>query len=329
MTENRTRRFADATRPLMKAFMQRRPLRGGSLITTVFGDSIAARRCEVSLSSLIKLLQPFGLTERLVRTSIGRLAQDNWVTARRVGRLSYYRLSSAGEISFSQATQRIYAAPAQDWRGSWTLLIVPGEADRESRERIKDALQWSGFGQLASGVHIHPEIDPAAAQELIARCDANMRPVILQSRSETVQGDRRMVELGWDLDELERRYTRFVSSFVPALAALAQDRQPEPMHCFHIRTLLIHEYRKVHLIDPQLPPNLLPQDWAGTAAYELCRQLYLKIADASDRYVQGVLSTSAGAVPAPDAGTRLRFAPAADPPADLSLKGQAARTPGT
>lgn len=310
MTDSRNRRFADAARPLMKAFMQRRPLRGGSLITTVFGDSIAARRCEVSLAGLIKLLQPFGLTERLVRTSIGRLAQDNWVTARRVGRLSFYRLSSAGEIRFAEATRRIYAAPAQRWRGSWTTLIVPGEANRESRERIKEALQWSGFGQLASGVHIHPEIDPAAAAALIASCDSNIRPVILQSQCEDSEGDRRMVELGWDLDELERRYTRFISGFLGTLEALSQDPHPEPLHCFHIRTLLIHEYRKVHLIDPQLPPSLLPRDWAGTAAYELCKRLYLKIAPAADQYVQSVLSTSTGSLPPPGAETRLRFASA-------------------
>ena len=308
MSGTSNRRFSDVARSLMKAFTQRRPLRGGSLITTVFGDSIAARRCEVSLSGLIKLMQPFGLTERLVRTSVGRLAQDNWVTANRVGRLSFYRLSNAGEIRFAEATRRIYAAPTQDWRGSWTTLIVPSAANRESRERIKDALQWSGFGQLTSGAHIHPEIGAAAAAELIARCDANIAPVILQSRSDDQNGDRRMVELGWDLDDLERRYTKFIAAFVPALEALTENQHAEAKHCFHVRTLLIHEYRKVHLLDPLLPPSLLPQDWAGSAAYQLCRRLYLKIADASDQYVQGVLSTRSGSLPAPAPDTRMRFA---------------------
>ena len=132
MTANtRPRDFADIARGLLRAFRQRRPLRGGSLITTVFGDSLAARNCEVSLSGLIELLAPFGLTERLVRTSIGRLAQDDWVTAHRVGRLSFYRLSAAGNVRFAAATRRIYAAPGEEWRGFWTTLIVaPGEEAR-------------------------------------------------------------------------------------------------------------------------------------------------------------------------------------------------------
>jgi len=301
--------FSQVARQLLGAFKRRRPLRGGSLITTVFGDSLAARQCEVSLAGLIGLLAPFGLTERLVRTSIGRLAQDDWMVAHRVGRLSYYRLSAAGEERFAAATRRIYAAPKEQWRGSWTTLIVPAETDRPERERIRDALRWSGFGQPAPGVYVHPEMDSAVAARLVSDDAAAPAVLALQARSESVHGDRRMIEHGWDLDELERRYTRFISGFAPALQALKRGPLPDPQHCFHIRTLLIHEYRKVHLLDPQLPRPLLPRDWAGNAAYELCQSLYRQIADRSDDYVQSMLTTrNGGALPPPAAEIRLRFA---------------------
>ena len=299
--------FAAVCRSLMKAFVQRRPLRSGSLITTIFGDSLATRHCDVSLSGLILLLEPFGLTERLVRTSIGRLAQDRWLTSKRIGRLSYYRLTTDGEIRFAEATRKIYGAPREDWRGSWTTLILPTDTGRESRENIRNILQWSGFGQICPGVHIHPEIGLEAAQKLIAGCGTHMNPVLLESQCTDADADRRMVELGWDLDSLERRYTKFITSFVPALDALSKEPNPAPVHCFHIRTLLIHEYRKVHLLDPMLPPRLLPRDWAGSAAYELCKRLYLAIGEGSDQYVQSVLTTSSGPMPGPSAETRNRF----------------------
>jgi len=299
--------FAAASRALMRTFVHRRPLRGGSLITTVFGDSLAARHCDVSLSGLIQLLEPFGLTERLVRTSIGRLAQDNWVNSIRIGRRSFYRLSAEGEVRFAEATRKIYGAPTESWRGRWTTLILPAATSREAREQIRDVLQWSGFGQLCAGVHIHPEIGSEAAQALIAGCGTQMKPVFLEAQSVDTDADRRMVELGWDLDSLERRYTKFITSFVPALNALSKEKNPAPADCFHIRTLLIHEYRKVLLLDPLLPPRLLPLDWAGSAAYELCRQLYLAISDRSDRYVQSMLSSSTGPLPPPAAETRSRF----------------------
>lgn len=315
MNQPRSRDFSDTVRGLMRSFRQRRPLRGGSLITTVFGDSLAARHCEVSLSGLIGLLSPFGLTERLVRTSIGRLAQDDWVSAQRIGRLSYYRLSAAGEIRFAEATRRIYAAPGGEWRGYWTMLILPAGANRGERERIRDALRWSGFGQISADVHLHPEIDAATAGRLLGSTGTRIQPLILQSRSDSSEGDRRMIELGWDLDELERRYTRFISTFAPVLQALNREHHPDPQHCFHTRTLLIHEYRKVHLLDPLLPRSLLPQDWAGSAAYELCRRLYLRIAEAADQYVQAMLTTSAGPLPPPSPAVRLRFAPVTAPAA--------------
>ena len=36
----------------------------------------------MTLGSLIRLAAPFGLTERLVRTSVARLARDGWLAAR-------------------------------------------------------------------------------------------------------------------------------------------------------------------------------------------------------------------------------------------------------
>lgn len=303
--------FAQEAHRLLGAFRRRRPLRAGSLITTVFGDSLAARKCEVSLSGLIALMAPFGLTERLVRTSIGRLAKDGWVAAQRVGRLSYYRLSVSGEDRFAAATQRIYAAPLNRWDGIWTTLIVPSQLGRDARDRIRDTLRWSGFGQIAPGVYLYPGIDCQDARRLIA-ADAGTSVMVLQARSETAEGDRQMIGQGWDLADLERRYSRFIARFAPAWQAITQGPMPDPQHCFHVRTLLIHEYRKVHLLDPQLPRLLLPQDWAGNAAYEMCRQMYRRIASRSDAYVQSMLSTRSGPLPAPDVRVELRFAPAAE-----------------
>ena len=84
---------------LVSRFRRQRPLRGGSLIITVFGDALAPRGGAITLRSLIALLAPFGLTERLVRTSVVRLADDDWLAAGRVGRLSEYRLSAVGDAA--------------------------------------------------------------------------------------------------------------------------------------------------------------------------------------------------------------------------------------
>jgi phenylacetic acid degradation operon negative regulatory protein len=53
--------------------MPSRPPPARSLLVTVFGDSVAPHGGRAWLGSLIGLLAPFGISERLVRTSVYRL----------------------------------------------------------------------------------------------------------------------------------------------------------------------------------------------------------------------------------------------------------------
>ncbi len=62
------------------------PPRASSLIITVWGDAIAPHGGAVMLAGLIELLAPFGINERLVRTSVFRLAREGWLAAKPVGR---------------------------------------------------------------------------------------------------------------------------------------------------------------------------------------------------------------------------------------------------
>src|ERR1700756_4403417 len=117
--------MTDAVAVLLGKFRRQRPIRGGSLLIAIFGDSIAPRGGIISLGSLIGLARPFGLTERLVRTSVARLAGDGWLVAQREGRRSDYRLTATGRDRFAEATSRIYGAIPNSWDGQWTLLVLP------------------------------------------------------------------------------------------------------------------------------------------------------------------------------------------------------------
>ncbi|MEM8659491.1 MAG: phenylacetic acid degradation operon negative regulatory protein PaaX, partial [Pseudomonadota bacterium] len=59
-----------STNSLLDAFREQRPLRGGSLIITVFGDAISQHGNSVWLGSIIQALEPFGLNSRLIRTAV-------------------------------------------------------------------------------------------------------------------------------------------------------------------------------------------------------------------------------------------------------------------
>jgi len=325
-----------AVSSLLHHFHRQRPIRGGSLLITIFGDSIAPRGSAITLGSLIRLAQPFELTERLVRTSVARLASDGWLLARRDGRRSEYRLSPTGLERFAEATHRIYGEIPNSWDGQWTLLILPPGAGTR-RQDIRDELRWLGFGQISPGVFAHPNWSIQRARTALKGLAGVENALLLKSQSEGGEADRRLVASGWDLGDLTRRYRRFVDIFAPVLEAV-RPRAPVPSlrtatidgatssdsanvsdrdsgkevdlpaeAAFVIRTLLIHEYRKIHLQDPLLPPALLPSGWVGAAAYELSKQLYSTVFTAAERYLSDSASTLTEALPPADRSAQARF----------------------
>jgi len=70
-----------------------------------------------------------------------------------------------------------------------------------------------------------------------------------------------------------------------------------PEDCFLARTLLIHEYRRLLLRDPQLPDELLPGDWEGRAARQLCRNLYRLVVAKAEAWLNSALETADGPLP--------------------------------
>jgi phenylacetic acid degradation operon negative regulatory protein len=122
-----------------------------------------------------------------------------------------------------------------------------------------------------------------------------------------LRDDRRLVESGWNLIELGHAYERFVAVFGPIGKALRTGRPPSPATAFVLRTLLIHEYRKIHLRDPLLPDVLLPANWIGSAAYELCQKLYRSVYCAAEQHLAAQAQTLSGALPRASREARGRF----------------------
>ncbi len=271
------------------------------------------RGSAVTLGSLIRLAIPFGINERLVRTATARLAQEGWVKARRVGKLSEYELSNDGRDRFAEATERIYGEPGANWSGRWTLMLLPTLPAAE-RRRLRKELIWHGFGELCNGVFAHPEV-PAQGLELQFRgAHLPAGTLIFEAALAGDLGPARLVDLGWDLADLAKRYQRFVQRFEPADNAL-RGHSVNPLTGFILRTLLIHEYRRLHLRDPLLPQRLLPPDWPGIRAAELCREIYGSVFAASESYLSEAAALLEGPLPPPDRSVMKRFGGIAEPAA--------------
>lgn len=288
--------------------LRRRAPSAQSLIVTLFGDCVSQHRGSLWLGSLIRALGLFGINERLTRTSVYRLVQDDWLAVDRNGRRSYYRFAPHGQREYARTARRIYSIERAPWDGTWTLAILHGVSG-DARETLRTSLGWIGFGQLASGVYAHPSPDRQALIDLVEELGVAHQVLIMDAHIAESASVPDLARSRWRLPELAARYRRFVADFEPIARAVS--KAVESRTCFVVRTLLIHEYRRILLTDPDLPDELLPNAWPGGAAAELTKALYFAVAESAARYATECLENETGPLPAPDAGFFRRFADAA------------------
>jgi len=292
---------------LIDEFRSRPTIRAGSLITTVFGDSIAPRGGTLWLGSLISLMADFGVSERLVRTSVFRLASDGWLESEQCGRKAYYSLTADGRERFRAATNKIYGAPAEAWDGNWSILLL-SNLNAVTRDLVRKECGWLGFGSFSTSVMAHPKANAEDLNDTLKRLKVADLVVIMNAS--TLDSDiamRMIANESWNLNDIDARYEKFVSQFRRALTAASKGNSMAPKTAFLIRTLLIQDYRTVLLRDPQMPTELVPNDWHGLAAYNLCRNLYGLIYERADEHLTKTIETKDGVLPAPGDAYYQRF----------------------
>ena len=290
------------------------PSRTPSLVATVFGDVIEAHGGEVWLGSLARLLAPLGISERLVRTSVYRLTRDGFLTGTKVGRRSYYRVSEQAGADVQRLDRRIYHASDPRWDGQWRLVFTGTQGiEPPQRAELRKRLSWLGFGIIAPNVYGHPTAPLEPVWRLFETMNVADKAVVMKATNfdrEHGLTTREMAAQCFALEPLGRNYQAFVARFGPVAGALADGgKQDEkgPEHCFVLRTMLIHDYRRILLKDPGLPRALLPEPWPALEARRLCGEIYRAVEAPSERYIRAVCEDRTGPFRATASGHRGRF----------------------
>lgn len=277
--------------------------RAGPLIISMFGDTIAPRGGNIWLGSLIGLMSHFGVSERLVRTGVFRLTRDGWFETKSAGRRSFYELTQQSCATFAEADRRIYTASLPQWDGNWTLVQALPDLPAKDRQQLRDTLKWHGFGQLSPTLMISPRTSALSPFNGADHTGA----VVFRARQEEFAGTASPVDIAgaaWNIAGLSTAYDNLIQRFSPFTTALPAN----PAHCFVLRTLLIHEYRRILLKDPQLPAVLALPDWRGDAARKLVARLYHLLTPSTDQFVTGNIECWSGGCPTPAPEYQRRFA---------------------
>jgi phenylacetic acid degradation operon negative regulatory protein len=263
------------------------PPRAKSLLVTIFGDAIQPHGGSIRLKGLIDLLAPFGVNDRLVRTCVFRLVQEQWLRPSKHGRESSYRLTESGRRRFALAYDKIYRRPTATWDGRWMLVALPVNGIAEHlRPRLRRELEWLGMRQLTPNVFTHPQMSEAAVGEVLDRLHARQNLIVCRVIEFGAFGNLAdLVKQSWDLEVVMKGYRSFLRRFGLLRRLAAERGRIEPQEWFVIRTLVIHAFRRIVLHDPLLPAELLPCPWIGARAYALTGEIYQSSLAASEKHL--------------------------------------------
>jgi phenylacetic acid degradation operon negative regulatory protein len=191
------------------------------------------------------------------------------------------------------------------WDRRWRLIVTVGELAPKAREALRRALFWQGFGTLGGDCFVHPSADLSAAfdallAEGLADTVGKLKPLLAaDAQFGNAASDVDMVNGAWNLERLAGVYDGFVGRYQPVLDELRADAAGDidDESAFLLRILLIHDYRRLLLRDPELPDVLLPADWPGQKARLLCKELYRRLLAPSERHLDTHLQLASGQTP--------------------------------
>lgn len=268
-------------------------LRPQSAMLTLYGDYLLNRGAEIGIGSLIKLLNNLGLSEQAIRSAVSRMCRAGLLKARRAGQKSYYSLTEDGHSLLTEGARRIFERKNSHWEGTWNIVTysIP-EQRRQARDRLRLELNWMGYGTLSEATRISPYDLTKEVEDLVERLKIKDYVQIFQAKNQGFTDAKKIVSLGWDLSRIHEKYASFIEKYQPKLEdhlrRLRAGEPVEPSECFVERFGLIHEYRKLPFFDPDLPKELLPENWLRPKAAALFHEYHGLLADKANKYFDSV-----------------------------------------
>ena len=261
-----------------------------SVLVTILGDSVLPVTKTLWLSSMFELAAPFGFSERLVRTSMFRLVSEGWVASERVGRRSRYSLTLLAVGESTDADRRIYSPDPTDWDGSWTFAVLDTPLlPAAERDKVARHLRWHGFVALGRGLLASPTVTVTSLRELLRLVEPAATVPIGRAELDDLEG---LVDEGFFADafrttETESAYRDFLARYEPWKSSDLE--AAAPLDAFALRTMLVHDFRRIRLRAPDIPAELLPPDWAGERACDLAADLYRRLSPPTARALSEIL----------------------------------------
>lgn len=260
-----------------------------SLLLTVLGEFVLPRTEPVWTQTLIDVLGALGVEEKSARQALARTAAEGLLESDRSGRRVRWSLTAQGRRLLSDGAARIYGfgSPTGPWDGRWLVLLVSvPESRRQLRHRLRTRLAWAGLGSPTPGVWVTP--DPTKQDEVAGVIDELELAEVTSSfvgPFGAIGTEHDIVAQAWDVAGIEAAYADFLDTFAAATPTAPSD-------VMAAQITLVHAWRRFPFLDPALPGELLPAEWAGTRAAELFGALHARWDAPAQRHWRTVLGAT-------------------------------------
>lgn len=237
----------------------------------------------VDAGELYTIAGALGMSDQQVRLCIKRLVAEGRFTHEGRGRKALLHATADVTGSLAPEVEYVRYAYAQDlgqapWDGVWHLFAfaVP-ESARAARDALRDTLQRLGAAAVQGGLYV--SANPIEEQiEAQARHLGVLDALTTFTSSDLRIGERRdATDLAaglWPLKEIADRYDTLAALAQARLAQLEAAAGTTETDRLTIAVELAAQFTRAMEPDPLLPPQLLPQPWAGAHARHLAARCW-------------------------------------------------------
>jgi phenylacetic acid degradation operon negative regulatory protein len=246
-------------------------------------------------AALVALLGSLGVGEAAARAALSRLARRGSLEGTKLGRNTAYRLA-AGTVDAARAQGRSmlkFGASPSPWDRRWTCVVfsIP-ESDRRRRPALRQRLRELRLGPLFDGLWITPRAPLAAIDRSLTELGVTDAAVFRVSEVPRPAG----VDLlsAWDLRSLRVAYDDLIDSLEPVVGRVREGKMPDG-DALVARVEACARWRSLAAADPDLPEELLPDDWPQRRARELFVEAYDTLGPGAERRVRELVTSVRGA----------------------------------
>lgn len=217
-----------------------------SLMVTLFGDLAQSEDSAIDGPMLSDIMSGMDIRPEAVRVALHRLRNDGWIVSTKFGRTRRHALTASSRLETRKASARIYANPMVH-DAAWQLALLEDPANITREEMTKH-----GFALLVPRVYLGSETARAPDGALVLQ--GGEVPTWLRQ------------QIAPQL--LEAEYTALLPHLQVAEQSLTRGSL-DALQTAILRCLIVHNWRRIVLRHPTLPPALLPDDWAGHKCHAL------------------------------------------------------------